>query len=284
MHFPTPRGVSSGFFGVANPPNLTTSNALCSPLTGIAAHPGDYSLVNSLCCQPKRESMFSALSPEDPAGDEVVDGPLSHGPVEELLRLETHHRLMNTFAILCAILQRELNTPDPRSQAALARSVRIIGAHSALHRCLALGTPRGPVPLGEYVTKLSKCLSEAVLEPMNVTCEAIADEGFMPAAQAERLSLVLCELVVNAAKHGFPHKRTGMVRIEIARQDHGWCCIVADNGGGFPDAVPAAGLGSQIVEALVRRLNGRMIVQSTTEGTTVTLLIPLVPATLRSET
>ena len=228
--------------------------------------------------------MFSAPSPEDPAGDEVVDGPLPHGPVEELLRLETHHRLMNTFAILCAILQRELNTPDPHSRVALDRSVRIISAHSALHRCLALGTPRSPVALGEYVTKLSRCLSEAVLEPMNVTCEAVTDEGFMPAAQAERPGLVLCELVINAAKHGFPHKRTGVVRIEVARQDHGWCCTVTDSGGGFPDAVPAAGLGTQIVEALVRRLNGRMIVRSTAEGTMVTLLIPLAPTTRRSET
>jgi len=123
-----------------------------------------------------------------------------------------------------------------------------------------------------------------VLEPMGVTCEAVADEGSMPAVQAERLGLVLCELVINAAKHGFSDKRTGMVRIEVARRDHGWCCTVNDNGGGFPDAVPAAGLGTQILEAFVRRLNGRMIVQSTAEGTTVTLLFPLAPATLRSET
>jgi len=45
--------------------------------------------------------------------------------VEELLRLETHHRLMNTFAILCAILERELNTADPRSRVTLDRTVRI---------------------------------------------------------------------------------------------------------------------------------------------------------------
>jgi two-component sensor histidine kinase len=228
--------------------------------------------------------MFTAPFPEAPKSDDGVDGPLAHRPVEELLRIETHHRLMNTFAILCAILERELNTPDPRSRVALDRLVRIISAHSALHRCLALGTLRGPVALGEYVTKLSRCLSEAVLEPIDVTCDAVTDGGFMPAVQAERLGLVLCELVINAARHGFPHKRTGVVRIEVARQDHGWCCTVTDNGGGFPDAVPAAGLGAQIVEALVRRLNGRMIVQSTAEGTTVTLLVPLAPATLRSET
>jgi two-component sensor histidine kinase len=233
--------------------------------------------------------MFTAPCPEtsksdDIVSDDIVNGPPPHRPVEELLRMEMHHRLMNTLAILCAILERELNSSDPRSRVALDRSVRIISAHSALHRCLAPGAPRSPVALGEYVTKLSRCLSEAVLEPMGVTCEAVTDEGFMPAVQAERLGLALCELVINAAKHGFPHKRTGMVRIEVARQDHGWCCTVTDNGGGFPDALPAAGLGTQILEALVRRLNGRMIVQSTAEGTTVTLLFPLAPATLRSET
>jgi two-component sensor histidine kinase len=165
--------------------------------------------------------MFTAPFPEAPKSDDVVDEPPPHSPVEELLRIETHHRLMNTFAVLCAILERELNTSDPRGRGALDRSVRIIKAHGALHRFLALETPRSPVAVGEYITKLSRCLSEAMLEPMDVTCEAIADEGFMPAVQAECLGLVLCELVINAAKHGFPHKRSGMLRIEVARQDHG---------------------------------------------------------------
>src|ERR1700675_3356212 len=145
--------------------------------------------------------MFTAPFPETSKGEDVVDGPLLHRPVEELLRIETHHRLMNTFAILCAILERELSTSDPRSRVALDRSVRLISAHSALHRCLAPGTPRGPVALGEYVAKLSRCLSEALLEPMDVTCEAVTDEGFMPAVQAERLGLVLCELVIRSEEH-----------------------------------------------------------------------------------
>src|SRR6202453_3717779 len=159
--------------------------------------------------------MFTAPFPETPKDEDVVDGALLHRPVEELLRIETHHRLMNTFAILCAILERERNTPDPRGRVALDRSVRIISAHSALHRCLVLGTPHSPVALGEYVTELSRCLSEAVLEPMDGTCETVPDEGFIPAVQAELLGMVLCELVINAAKHSFPHKRTGMVRIEV---------------------------------------------------------------------
>jgi two-component sensor histidine kinase len=222
--------------------------------------------------------MFTAPCPEDPGADSGVDGPLSQRPVEELLRLETHHRLMNTFAMLCAILERERNAANPCSREALDRSMRIIAAHSALHRCLAIGTSRCQVALEEYVAELSRCLSKAVLEPMNVTCEATIVEGFMPAVQAERLGLVVCELVVNAAKHGFRNKGTGVVRIEVARQDDGWCCTVTDNGGGFPEVGRTASLGTQIVDALVRRLDGRMLVRSTAEGTMVTLLIPLGPA------
>jgi two-component sensor histidine kinase len=91
-------------------------------------------------------------------------------------------------------------------------------------------------------------------------------------------------LVIGAARHGCPHKRIGVVRIEVAGQDRGWCCTVTDREGGFQNAAPAAGLGTQIVEALVCRLNGRVIVPSTAGGTTVALLIPLAPAALRSET
>jgi two-component sensor histidine kinase len=94
---------------------------------------------------------------------------------------------------------------------------------------------------------------------------------------------VRASLVIKAAKHGFPHRRAGVVRIEVARRDHGWCCTT-DNGAGFPDVVPAAGRGRQIVEALVGQRDGRTIVRSTTEGRSVTLLIPLAPTTLLSET
>ena len=78
--------------------------------------------------------MFTAPFPEASKSDDVVDEPPPHRPVEELLRIETHHRLMNTFSILCAILERELNTCDPRNRVALDRSVRIISAHGGLHQ------------------------------------------------------------------------------------------------------------------------------------------------------
>jgi two-component sensor histidine kinase len=105
-------------------------------------------------------------------------------------------------------------------------------AHSRLHRCLALVTQRRQVALGEYVAELSRCLSEAVLEPMGISCEVKTDDGFMAADHAERLRLVLCELVINAAKHGVSRRRTSAVRIEVTREEQYWCCMVADSKAG----------------------------------------------------
>jgi two-component sensor histidine kinase len=112
----------------------------------------------------------------------------------------------------------------------------------------------------------------------------LAKRGYAAVTDGVSCPQFLCELVIGAARHGCPHKRIGVVRIEVARQDPGWCCTVTDRGGGSQHAVPAAGLGTQIVEALIRRLNGRVIVQSTDEGTTVALLIPLASAALLPET
>src|SRR5271170_6015540 len=110
--------------------------------------------------------MHSASIPMNLGVDDLADGSLAQSPDEDLLRIETHHRLMNTFAILGSFLQQERNTDDDSWRMALDRSVRMIMAHRRLHRCLAPVTQRGHVALGEYVAELSRCLSEAVLEPM----------------------------------------------------------------------------------------------------------------------
>ena len=104
--------------------------------------------------QSKGKAMHSASIPMNLGVDDLADGSLAQRPDEDLLRIETHHRLMNTFAILGSCLQQERNTADPSRRMALARSVRMIVAYSRLHRCLALVTQRRQVALGEYVTSV----------------------------------------------------------------------------------------------------------------------------------
>ncbi|PMZ30230.1 histidine kinase, partial [Pseudomonas sp. GW247-3R2A] len=65
---------------------------------------------------------------------------------------------------------------------------------------------------------LCGALSEAVLEPAGVRCEASIESGELPAWQCHRLALMLTELVTNAAKHAFPDKNGALIRIEVANR------------------------------------------------------------------
>ncbi len=193
---------------------------------------------------------------------------------EELLRAETHHRLMNTFAILSSILRREARAAKPRGRVVLDRSAQIVMAHSDLHRCLIPPPGAHCIDAGDYVAELGLRLSEAVLEPLGLSCEVIVSPGLMEARRCGRLGLVICELVLNAAKHAFSPARPGLVRVELESEACGWCCRVSDNGSGIAEDMEGRGLGRQLIELLTMRLAGDLSRHSSPFGTVFTITIP----------
>ena len=101
----------------------------------------------------------------------------------------------------------------------------------------------------------------------------VAGDGVLDASTCEWVGLIVAELVMNAAKHAFSHHSDGCVRVEIYALDAmAWCCKVADNGCGMRSA--SRGTGSQIVNALLQMLDGRMSIDTSRVGTTVTILFP----------
>jgi hypothetical protein len=123
--------------------------------------------------------MHQASIPVDLGVDDFAPGSLWQKSDKDLLRIEAHHGLMNIVAILGHLLQRGLRAAGSSRHVEFDRSVRIIMAHSALHRCLALVSQHRQVALGAYVAELSRCLSEAVPEPMGICCEVKTADGWV---------------------------------------------------------------------------------------------------------
>ncbi len=193
--------------------------------------------------------------------------PLSAGDEFWLLR-EMHHRLANTFAILTSALRREFSSPTSLDfQDLLTRYEARIVAFGDLHRSLLVGAADGLVSVHCYIENLCEALSEALLKPLGVRCEVFADAGQSPSERCERLGLVVAELVTNAAKYAFDGRNGGRVRVELINRGDCWVCIVSDNGDGL--AMAPHGLGSRIVEQLVRSLNGTVNRRSGSNGTSV---------------
>ncbi len=193
--------------------------------------------------------------------------PLSSEDEFWLLR-EMHHRLANTLTILLSALRREFSLSKGQDfQVSLTRYEARVVAFGDLHRSLVVGAADGLVSVRCYIENLCGALSEALLKPLGVRCEVFADAGQSPGERCERLGLVVAELVTNAAKHAFHGRNDGLVRVELFNRGSRWVCIVSDNGAGL--AMTPHGLGSRIVEQLVRSLNGTVNRRSGCNGTSV---------------
>jgi hypothetical protein len=79
--------------------------------TQLTAQPGGDYPSDKPRWQSKGKAMHSASIPMDLGIDDLADGSLAQRPDEALLRIETHHRLMNTFAILGSFLQQDATRP-----------------------------------------------------------------------------------------------------------------------------------------------------------------------------
>ena len=188
-----------------------------------------------------------------------------------LLLREMNHRMADTLMVLVAILWEEFGRcAAPGVRESLGRCEAKIVAFGNLHRLLIVDARDTPIAVPSYVDSLCRALSEAVLQPLQVRCEVFADEGFLPAEMCERLGLVIAELVTNAARHAFNGHTDRVVRVELARTSKFWQCIVADNGTGIKAIQP--GVGSRVLDELVRTLGGRSLLQSGPDGTSVTIV------------
>jgi two-component sensor histidine kinase len=190
----------------------------------------------------------------------------------DLFLRETHHRMKNTLTLLGAWLRADLmSTASVDLPMAIDGFERRIVAFGRLYDLLSNDSDRGYTSVGDYVGSLSRALAVAILEPKGIRCEATIGDGFLESKRCERLGLIIVELVTNAAKHAFPNRQPGLMRIEAFYRDGFWHCTVKDSGVG---ARGARGVGARIVEDLARSIGGHAVTDLVCDGTTITVVVP----------
>jgi chemotaxis protein methyltransferase CheR len=216
------------------------------------------------------------------AFDDITESHGSQRIKDELLlqnnaRLaEMQHRVNNSLQIIANILLLKARTVGSEE---LRRHL-----HDAHERVISVVTVQNHlqetdlgdrIEIGAYLTRLCGSLGGSMFrERRSFTIEVAANGEVVTSGEAVRLGLITTELVINAVKHAFVERDEGRILVRYAAAGGGWTLSVEDDGGGFPTQrnERAGGLGSGIVEVLARQLGGKVMLSTSSRGTSVSIL------------
>ena len=173
---------------------------------------------------------------------------------------EIHHRVKNNLQTIASLLRlqaRRLSSNEAKT--ALAEGVTRIRTIAFVHETLSQASS-DLVDFGDVMRGVIGMLQDALgLADRGIKIRFDGEIGELPAGVATPLSLVLTELVQNAAEHAFPATSGGTISVELYREDGFLRAEVVDDGEGLPPDFTweGAGLGLQIVRRLItEELNG----------------------------
>jgi len=188
---------------------------------------------------------------------------------------EVQHRVANSLQIIASLLMqsaRRVQSEEARGH--LHDAHQRVMSIAAVQRHLATSSP-GDVALRPYFAQLCESLGASMIhDPRRLSIAVTVDDSVVSANVSISLGLIITELVINALKHAFPHRRHGKITIDYRSDGLDWTLSVRDDGIGMPTGAEKAqpGLGTGIVEALARQMKGVIHVVDANPGTAVTLV------------
>ena len=187
------------------------------------------------------------------------------------------HRVANSLQIIASILllkAKAVTSAESREHLrdAHERVMSVAAVQSHLHAADGIEQ----IHVGAYLTKLCASLGASMIGGSQPpVLEVVADDGMIGSSEAVSLGLIVTELVINALKYAFPVGRPD-AKVLVTYESHGtdWRLVVSDNGIGKAVATGLAtqgGLGTVIIDALVKQLDARMEVLNAPPGVSVAI-------------
>jgi two-component sensor histidine kinase len=192
-----------------------------------------------------------------------------------VLLQEVQHRVANSLQIIASILmQSARRMQSEEAKGHLQDAHHRVMSIAAVQRQLAV-TKLGKVELQPYFIQLCESLGASMIhDPRRLSIAVTVDKTTVDADVSVSLGLIVTELVINALKHAFPGLRQGKIMVDYRSDGPNWTLSVGDDGIGMTNGaeVPKSGLGTGIVEALAKNLQGKMRLTDAQPGTLVSIV------------
>ena len=215
-------------------------------------------------------------------------------PQPDLLK-EANHRIANQLSMLVSTIQMQIAALRSGPQLLRREEVgtllretagKIVGiAH--LHRRMADHHGNGEIELGDYLIEIVGELAASLSLGERLSVRHRSSGGcVVDTDQAQTLSLILSEIVMNAVKYAHPSGLPVAMCIVCARSGDGSIAIeICDDGVGLPEGFDTArdgGVGFKLIRTLVARLGATLHIESDDLGLCLQIALPPAAATLRS--
>ena len=205
----------------------------------------------------------------------------------EMLR-ETNHRIANHLSLLVGMIQTQASAvgrgPElvPRDQARslLQEAAGKVVSVSHLHRRLSDRPLREGIHVSDYlVESTSALISSLALGPRVGLVQHLGADCLISPDQAQKIGLLVNEIVMNAIKHAHPTGIPVQIAIGCRREANGRFTIeVGDDGVGLPEGSVAAkrggGVGFRLIRSLAQSLEADLAIESDSLGLTFRLTLP----------
>jgi len=229
----------------------------------------------------KTGSAKSSHSLNDSNPSPKGDGSAPAGPPFEAR--EADHRISNSLQLIATLLSlEERRIGDSSARQALADARRRVITLAHLHRHLCQTELIESVELDDFLHELFDDLRQTFVDNGRITLLVNVDHVVVPPTVARDLGLIINELATNALKHAFPNHREGLVEIACGLDAEGQIILeVNDDGVGFQaDESSEPGLGMQLVDLLLKQMNGRLDVVTSSARVTHKITLPPAKITL----
>ncbi|WP_292036581.1 MULTISPECIES: HWE histidine kinase domain-containing protein [unclassified Brevundimonas] len=192
-----------------------------------------------------------------------------------LVSRELSHRMKNLFAVIDSLISLSARSQPEAQPFVVTLRERLNG----LGRAITFINPMGSVDLDE-APRTVRGLIEALFAPYRDSGSDIVvsgDDVDLGTDAITSLSLVLNELTTNAVKYGAIKTEAGRLRIILRRDTDDLTIDWLETGGGTaPDAEPAQGFGTMLMNRTVRgQLNGSIEREWLADGLQARLVVPL---------
>lgn len=189
----------------------------------------------------------------------------------QLLQNEIHHRVKNNLGIIKRFV--EVAKQSGRESLSLESLQSRITAIELLHKNLYQTDKAGEILLQTYLEQLVKIISATFYEEdknIQIRVNAPVTTNMQT---AEKLGLIINELVTNSFKYGFKGRTTGEINITASPvKDDKFTLHIEENGIGYNKESVLKGYGSKLIEGIAYELNA-VFNMSTTNGVSFNITV-----------